>query len=136
MKNVNITTNEKIKCQHIVMIVKKAFENVKSLSEIDSARLVYSRIQQSLNKDRIFDEKECYEILEYVSIMIFECSHENYNDINIECLVLCHNLVEGILIKRAQIEFMEYRMKMLQEIDLQTQEIVNPFFGFNGFIRG
>lgn len=125
--------NEIIKCQHIVMIVKKAFENVTSLIEVNNAKMVYSCIQQSLNRDKIFNEKERYEILQFVSTVIFDFSHKN-TDIKIECLTLCHNLVKDILTEKAKINFMKYQMNMLHEIDTKTQEIVNPYFGLKGVI--
>lgn len=115
-------SNSEIKCQHIVLIVKKAFENVNSLSENSNSKLVYSRIQQSLKRDKIFNDDESYEILKGVSVYLFDCVPNS--SIDFVCYFICHNLVHDLLIEQIQYKIADYRLQLEREVSIETSKIV------------
>ena len=116
--------NEEIKCKHIFLIVEKAFENVNSIDTLENTKIVYSCIQQGLNRDKIFTKEEIYEILQAVSSYLYS-EREGYATIDVEKNVMIHSLIMRVLDKKLKNDVLVFQVEETKKMFEKANKIIS-----------
>ena len=116
--------NEEIKCKHIFLIVEKAFENVNSIDTLENTKIVYSCIQQGLNRDKIFTKEEIYEILQGVSSYLYS-EREGYATIDVEKNVMIHSLIMRVLDKKLKNDVLVFQVEETKKMFEKANKIIS-----------
>lgn len=116
--------NEEIKCKHIFLIVEKAFENVNSIDTLENTKIVYSCIQQGLNRDKIFTKEEIYEILQAVSSYLYS-ERESYATIDVEKNVMIHSLIMRVLDKKLKNDVFVFQVEETKKMFEKANKIIS-----------